>query len=256
MPHGSPDFDRRSNDDSSSAAFEQRLHELLDSRVAPEDDAWMQSQAALADENQQLLSGQQLMLDGLELSEIPELPHNFAERCVALAVGEADSRPAPKHKIPSNGRFNWRFTALAASICVVLALIAAEPLRTWMQPLPGSSADSELPTDEPEDSALPDLGVAKLEDPVAPNEPGANEIGVEEPPSYDDLYELFRELRGRLPEQEPEWVGDIAMGLRPMADSMGGALNALRRNLPPTPKTESGDKPQAWLNHRDSDNVS
>ena len=53
----------------------------------------------------------------------------------------------------------------------------------------------------------------------------------------------------------PQWVDDMATGLRPVADSVGVALNALRRNIPPAPKAEGGEKPQAWLNHSDSSRV-
>jgi hypothetical protein len=44
----------------------------------------------------------------------------------------------------------------------------------------------------------------------------------------------------------PEWVDEVALGLRPVATSIGGAINTLRSTLPPSSKSDDrSEKPQA-----------
>jgi hypothetical protein len=266
-------------------AFEQQMHDLLDDRRVPEDHDGLRSQATLSTEHQQLLSGQQLMLEGLELAELPELPDDFAERCVAAAVAEgavADS-PVGRATVPSNSRrANWRFVVFTA-VCAAAVLIAAVPFWNWLSPTPGQPSIAEGPAevlppveelvdadgnsvpgtpieDELQDSATPDP-----QSPTSPEEPElyANDSLPDgpRPPEdtekpYQDLVEVFRDLRQRLPASNgeenllalrPQWVDDMAGGFRPVADSVGGAFNALRRNIPPSTKGEPSDKPQARL---------
>ena len=268
MPHESPEFDRSTNDDASRESFEQRIHALLDDRRAPEGDAWVQSQSELSQENRQLLVGQQLMLDGLELSEVPELPDDFAERCVAIAtdsVATGSAKLQPPSGEANQHRFStWRVTAYAATICLVFALIAAEPLWTWIQgkPLANAPAFQDDVAAQPDISQIVDGRDADLlPETLVLDEGPALESG----PTPEDLYEMFRDLRERIPSTDgeenllalrPQWVDDMATGLRPVADSVGGALNALRRNLPPTPKADGNEKPQAWLQQAEAARVS
>lgn len=269
MPHESPEFDRPTNDDASRESFEQRIHALLDERRAPEGDAWVQSQSELSQENQQLLLGQQLMLDGLEMSEIPELPHNFAQRCVATAFDEADPRPLAGQTISAKSS-TWRFTAYAATICVLLAFIAAEPFWTWLRGSPLSGPMVENPPSErepdvasPSAPEVPELAVEDIPKPDVDSPLGDEPEELGENPSSEmiALEDLFRDLRERIPPNDGEeklyaLLDDVRTGFRPVTDSVGGALNALRRSLPPTPKAESSDKPQAWLDRANSSRVS
>ena len=272
MPHELPEFDRRSTVETSCAPFEQRVQQLLDERLAPEDDAWVQSQVAHSHENQQLLSGQQLMLDGLEMSEVPELSNNFAERCVAAAMDkstmhDADARPTLTSSGSSRG-WSWRITAYAATICALLAIIAAEPLWSWLRGDPSSepivenpSADTNpavppSPTPEIPNFAADDMPQTSGDSTQGShlNQPGMlaplpESIGLDEQPTIE---ELFHDLRERIPPTEGEerfyaLVEEVRTGLRPVTDSVGGALNALRRNIPPAPKRDDGQEPQAWM---------
>ena len=278
MPHESPDF-------------EARIHELLDDRRAPEEDAWCQSQAALSVDAKQLLVAQQLMLDGLELSEVPDLPADFAQTCVASALSEADTRPAAATATGDPRRQGWQIPALAVGVAIALAL--AIPLYGWLagnDPTNSVAENaSEVESDENDpDSEIPPVEVPNHENSVDESDRIENESievvdGVDNPAASDvaqddaghrdantiepeaiegdyreltyedlDLYAAFRGLRDRIPQTERDEhliaaLDDMATGLRPVADSVGGAINALRRNLPPSPKADEADKPQAWM---------
>ncbi len=271
-------------------AYERRLHRLLDERAAPEEDERLGREADLSAENRELLLGQQLLLDGLELSDAPELPADFAERCVATAISQ-EADPQTESQLPqpidsAAGDRSWRYIGLAV-VCAALLLIAAVPLWSWMTansqpdvavPSPAENAPSEnAPSDgddnEPK-SALslppaPDLadvdnplrtsGVEKVPTPDLP-------LPDNEPQRHADLMELLRELTGKLssPDGEEdllalnlEWVDEVALGLRPVADSVGGAINVLRQNIPPSHKDEQSEDPQAQrLRPRGSANLS
>ena len=263
MPHESPEF-------------ETRLHELLDNRQSPEDDAWVNAQTDLSQEQREFLAGQQLMLDGLEMCDVPALPDDFAEQCVAVAMADKDARPSVKapESSPRLITSTWQFSVALA--CVALVIVAAVPLWSWLtedtQPAPIATnppTENEpvvevTPMPEAPVVAVDEIDRPEVEDESDDTPPVENVAQGEDPiddplsdPQYEDLYEMFRELRNRIPPAEgeenllalrPQWVDDMATGLRPVADSVGGALNAIRRNIPPTPKVDGDEKPQAWVN--------
>ena len=257
-----------------SPEFESRVHELLDSRQAPEDDAWVQSQIALSSENKQLLAGQQLMLDGLEMSEVPELPANFAEQCVAGAMELEDTRPTASKDLSRESY--WRIPAAIAGVALLLAV--AVPFWGWMtsdsDPAPIATnppaeiqpeAEEVPPTPENPIVAVDEIDRPTIDDEPSDSSPPIDSVAESEDQQYEDLYEMFRDLRERIPPTDgdenllalrPQWVDDMATGLRPVADSVGGALNAIRRNLPPSPKVDGDGKPQAWMHQSRSSQVS
>jgi hypothetical protein len=57
-----------------------------------------------------------------------------------------------------------------------------------------------------------------------------------DPRSSRELYAQIAGLGGevlqRFEQPPPEWVNDVADGLKPVADSMSAALHALRKTLP------------------------
>lgn len=252
MPHELPEFERR-------------LHDLLDDRLRPEDDAWLQSQAALSEEHRDLLKGQQVMLDGVELLDTPDLPADFAERCVSLAI-DGDAQPTPPHKVHSQaGR--WSVVGWISVCAAALALVAAVPLWNLMQvepeiratvPNPSESGPSdESPEEQPPSDDIPDSSIANVPTEQLHLDSESNLPGDQREPdavaqrNYDDLirqaFEDWRERDEELFPPRPQWVDDVALGFRPVADSVGGAINVLRRNLPPSPRVEGEEKPQAGL---------
>jgi hypothetical protein len=68
---------------------------------------------------------------------------------------------------------------------------------------------------------------------------------------YDELYKAFLQRFPNAGSQEeilalrPEWVDEVALGFRPVATSLEGAINTLRSTLPPSNKSAREGKPQA-----------
>ena len=258
MPHELPDFERRLND-------------LLDDRQRSEDDAWPQSQAALSEDHRKLLTGQQLMLDGVELLDTPELPADFAQRCVALAMGD-DVHPTPSQDDRTrNGR--WSVVTWVSVCAVLLAFVAAVPLWNLMQGSPEVSSNGstpsefgssiELPEGESPPDEVPDSDLVDVPSETSPSDSETNsqyeelnESNLLAQRDYNDLirqaFEEWRERDEELFSPRPQWMDDVALGFRPVADSVGGAINVLRRNLPPSPRIEGEEKPQAGLQPADA----
>ena len=257
MPHELPEFERR-------------LHDLLDDRQRPEDDAWLQSRAALSEEHRDLLKGQQVMLDGVELLDTPDLPADFAERCVALAMRD-EGQPTLPHEVRTrDGR--WSVISWISVCAAALALLAAVPLWNLMQgegeitvaePNPSEVGPSdESPEEQPPSNDIPDRAIADVPTEQLPSDLETNLPGDQDEPDaiaqrhYDDLirqaFEDWRERDEELFPPRPQWVDDVALGFRPVADSVGGAINVLRRNLPPSPRVEGEEKPQAGLQPADA----
>ncbi len=252
--------------------FEQRLNELLDLRESPEDDGQLGDEALLNEEQHEVLRGQRLMLDGLAACEIPSLSDDFAERVVA----QVRSERAVETKRSAGSPRILPFVLTAA--CAVLLLVAAIPLWSWLNS-PNDTIDvagSNPPTAAPEVNGLgdapqpPDSVVAdNKNDNVTPadNEDAPILVAPRKPTSdeqiarrYSEMYRIISELSGQpegaaepdLLAMRPQWVDEMALGLKPVAASVGGAINVLRRNLPPSEKSDPAEKPQA-RNYADAD---
>lgn len=252
--------------------FEQRLNELLDLRASPEDDAQLGDDTLLDDEQREVMRAQRLMVDGLVAGEIPSLSDDFAERVVA----QVRSERAVETK-RSAGSLRISLVVLTAA-CAALLLVAAIPLWSWLSSPsdvidvagpnpPTASPDVNVPSDAAQrpDSNIADNSNDNVTPPdnedspilVVPYRPATDEQIARR---YREMYRIISELSGQpegaaepdLLAMRPQWVDEMASGLKPVATSVGGAINVLRRNLPPSEKSDPAEKPQAH-NYADAD---
>jgi hypothetical protein len=177
-----------------------RLNELLDERASPETDRELLDHAEDCPDCAQLLAGHEMLLRGREWFE-PTIGADFSVR-VAVAIGG------------QNQRSHWRrwvgsFMAIAAGLLMAVGILH---MLTSLGGDQGSRGDRVV-----NDPRL--LGPIK-----AGTRPGEQ--------IYPQIVALSDEVRQRLEQPPPEWVNDVADGLKPVADSMSAALHALRKTLP------------------------
>ena len=206
--------------------FETLWNEALDERRAPEDDAQLMAHAAECRQCAELLTTADALFIGLEGRAAVEPPADLAERVLADF-----NRPASRFGRPA---LAVALLAMAASIAVVVALSwQALPLGPPKE-LPGVGpgiAVTKLPV-ESDDAYASGLH----ESPAQPIEPPLDAL-----PNLNAEYlaalrqtgtamALFPgEVRRVTFSEEP---GIVADHIRPLAQPMTAALNALRRTLP------------------------
>jgi hypothetical protein len=231
-------------------AFEQRMHDLLDRRMRPEEDDELRAQAEASDQCRELLIGQQRLFEGLAVADVPELPANFAQRSVAVAW---DSHPgrAPRQGVAAQGR---RFAGWIAAACAVALIVAAYPVWSWLNQPQGGVVNAPVGQNRqtPHDENSPPARGLEVANHLSPqsNPSPTNNAADNSSDRYQDIYQALMELRQQegLLTTRPQWVDEVALGFKPVATSMGEALNMLRRNLPPSgenSKPETPEKPQA-----------
>ena len=237
-------------------AFECRMHDWLDRRLDPQADDSLRAQAAIDSDKARTLKGQELMLFGLELSEAPAISPGFAQRC----IGELQPLPARQGTLSRKSKQSvWAFASVVAGL-----LLLAIPIGQWLYSQPAGASVAVV-----ESGAQPDAATSNEEVLINPTRAVA---GVRTKPTrtanaeetataqnvkteeqlYEELYAAFKDLRSRATDGDedllalrPQWMDDMAGGLRPVADSVGGAINTLRRNIPPSSKGDMDEKPQA-----------
>lgn len=229
------------------AKFDTLMHEVLDRRVRPEESAELRALAEDSPACRELLAAQQRLFEGLEADEIPELSAGFAERVVAQVVA---AQPVAERVVAKKWRSAW-VLELAAVAAVALVVIAGS---SYFSP---AANDSPIVAELPQESIeqpRPDVPApqpdAVVYDDIAPPTPNA-----EANQRYDEIYHAILERLPNRSEQDellarrPQWVDEVALGLRPVAASFGGAINTLRSTLPASGKSEQPEKPQAGLFH-------
>jgi hypothetical protein len=165
------------------------------------------------------------------------------------------------------GRKSWLYelAAVAAAAALVIAGWASfeRSNHTAANSKPVSSSAPEgvavvpqSPTnrdDEPDDIEVSpgDIDSALVVDETPHEDPPhspADELGEPRSPGsgYDEFYRELLERVSDSTKARPQWVDEVALGLRPVATSLGGALNTLRSTLPPSTKADA-DEPQAGV---------
>ncbi|HEY2148833.1 MAG TPA: hypothetical protein VGH32_12910 [Pirellulales bacterium] len=180
--------------------FEMRLNELLDERASPEADRELLDHAQDCSPCAQLLAGHELIFNGLERFE-PSVPLDFSVRVAAQF--------ADRSRRSWRGRWIGSVTALAAGLLLAIGILHM---------LNSPAGDRGLPGDR------------VVTDPAV-----FGSTKVDSRPSrevYAQIIDFGDEMRQRIGQQRPEWVAEVADGLKPVADSMSAALHALRRTLP------------------------
>jgi hypothetical protein len=178
--------------------FEMRLNHLLDDRRDPDSDLELAEHARECPCCAELLFGHEMLLRGVEMRMLdePTAGRDLAVR-VAAEVAGGSRRSSWRH-------WSWTIPTVAASLLLAFAV--------WHRV--GGIDDSARPNDR---------SITKDGIPTAP--PITSHRG----PSYDGIYRRTAEWTQEL--RPPEWVEQMADGLKPVADSMSAALHGLRRTL-------------------------
>ncbi len=214
--------------------FEARLNDVLDARQSPEQDLELQRHAHQCTACQAQLHALTCLLDGLELSEDPPLPDDFAWRIVEQAC--QNRRP-----------FRPRAVQLAALAIAATLLLATLPFG-WVVfgPSPqitGSARQIDAPPSDAVASAKPPE--TSIED------PDDSQSGWLVPSS--SILELYpAEARQRHREQ----VTQLADDLRPIATPFNAAMAAIRRTIPQRSSSSKGQPRASLQPHRSTQNIS
>ncbi len=252
--------------------FERRLHQVLDRREAPEDDAQLHRHAQQCAACREMWLAQQVLLESLPRCELP-IPEGFAASVVRAAMREAPTvevnRSAPSlAKQPSRatafpGSLRWVAWGAAAAILVALAPLV---LQTGSSPEPAvitetSPSASNLSWESTPSEPSPEVGhdLARHQHPAdssTPNVVTSPAPGLEVTP--EERYALMMEqLRMHLPElsnrlglTDPTVQGAAAVSqltdrLRtPLSASLESTLNVLRTAV--LFSEQDPTKPQAY----------
>ena len=222
-------------------AFETRLNQLLDRRERPEVDDYLLAHAQRCEACRELLAVQELLFDGLELLERPEVSGRFAQRVVTSAASSrrSSARSAPR----------WLVVAASLAAIAIVAVFAGPRLF--------SRGDSKVagPTKPAKSSSglrgasalvspgrVPGKGEKRFDQKTAPTAPGASEL------AHQDYRRMLEQFPNRLPEVQRdalESVEQIPGGLKPIATSFGVAVGLIRNTLPRGKDESPPPKPQA-----------
>lgn len=207
--------------------FETLWNEALDVRRAPEDDAQLMAHAAECRKCAELLTIADALFIGLEARAAVEPPVDLAQRVLADF-----NRPASRFTQPA---LAIALLAMAASIAVAVGLSwQVLPIDDPAQGVPGAAPEvavnnSPVKSDDPYDRG-PSESPAKQLEPVLDSLPGLNADYLAVLRQTGTAVALFPgQVRRVTLSEEP---GIVADHLRPVAQPMTAALNALRRTLP------------------------
>ena len=196
--------------------FEQRVHQLLDERQPVHADRSVAEHAGACPRCQSLLDAYQDLWDGLDLLDPPPLDAEFATRVVVAVPLARPPRQVPRW-LP------WAAMAIAASL-LVLATAA-----WWQRHFETAPPPDSVPTSSQPGLAVHRLGPdggASREDKLAPSAPVTESIRTQ------PLEAIFQHLAGQLSAEHIGAVDGLAMGLRPIRESLTTAFDVLRTAIP------------------------
>lgn len=245
--------------------FENRLNELLDDRLSPQNDATLIAHAAGCADCREVLAAHESLFRGLAVlnhrTVAPELGKQVLREFTAPAVAAgAQVTSLPPLPLPTKRR--W-FPLLATAAAVLLAVGLSiwivnrnRNARLAVQPAP-RGGHGNLAIIKPGNRTTPaQLSPAPL---VAP--PQA--IAVQPAPSAEES-EAYRQAMASLASQwstnaqYPQWphvetinVEQYAPGIRPIRESFEVAIDALWRTIPAGRKDPRPTPPQAVQPHGD-----
>ena len=206
--------------------FARRLNLVLDERQRPDDDDMLQAHASDCSDCQQLLLGQSRLMELLG-REVASLPSDFSRRTVAAA------------SVPS--RVSARTTRILAAVLATAAtlLIVASPVARRLSRGPISLEQRpSVPTirtkgDHSRRRAIPTIAALQPElRKIDRKVPAAPAVVRSEPEEFRRLIRDFWRNLPEVPDSQLEPIDRLAGGFRPLASTLGAALDALRRSLP------------------------
>jgi len=201
--------------------FEVLWNAALDERRAPEEDSTLMEHAAVCPGCAGLLSGAELLLQGLDARQEVSPPADFAAGVIA-------AMKRPPARFSKQTRLIAAF-ALAAAILVVvgLALLSPDPTSA---PTPGTNPDFAQTNTAEQEQFLLDLETAEQLAPMLTSLPGLNDNYLAMLRETGTAVALFPEqLRRASKTDEP---GVMSNRIRPVTQPFTAALDALRQTLP------------------------
>jgi hypothetical protein len=193
--------------------FETRLNDLLDERRQPRLDVQLSRHTRQCDQCEGLLRSFEAVFEGLQSLPPLEIESELGQRVVA------DFRPTVAMRLQRRENLRgWsRWLMVAAAM-----LMAAVP--AWF--VGRMSSDSR-------DGDPPAPTIAKDVEPITPS---GSMLAV----SYN--YQKWAQIAAPIANRPLEVAGDVADGLKPVANSMSAALDALRRTIPRGSDTRSSSR--------------
>jgi len=189
--------------------FEMRLNELLDERLPPESDPVLESHAVDCPQCGDLLSAHEALLDAAEGLARSPLRSDLAVRVAADLVQPTG---------PRLGSWTWGLVATAAAVMISLGLwrwhAGANPALL--------AGNNEL--------------VGPTRNATVPSAPGALS-GLQQTDPRLWISQSTQQVTTDLGARDWTRVEQMADGLKPVADSMSAAWEALRRTWPHVERT-------------------
>lgn len=228
--------------------FERRWQELLDGRQTPREDAELNAHALVCERCRDMLLIAQVLCDDRSERQ-PSAAPDFADRVVAAwrtaaLTDSATSCATPRaHAVeirPTRTSRRWTQSWLVTSAAALLILASSALLYRLSGSLTAPA--------EPLASNAPLQQQQQQQDSTQMGRPAGTRPSDLDAPVGEQLVayqELLDSLSTRFPTLPLESVDDITGSLRPVADSVGRALDALRRTLPLRDRSAPHDKPQA-----------
>jgi hypothetical protein len=203
--------------------FESRLQTVLDERGQAELAPALALHAEQCTDCATLLSGYEVLWEGLAALPLPEPRADLAVR----VLGELRVvRPAR--------RYSWRLSGAVLAVAAAL-LVAVLPLvrpgNDTVQVMPATTAESQplvaQRSTAPTGYTLP---INLRQQPMA-------DVAKETGQSLAVAVLALPGVRSGSPESRPEWMLQVTDGLQPVTHSMAGALNVLLRAIPSVDST-------------------
>lgn len=226
--------------------FEELWNATLDARQAPEENAELAAHAAQCRECAEMLSATDLLWQGLETREEPALPEDFAENVLA-----AFNRPAPLFS---------RQVRLMAALAVAAAILISVGIYVQSKPAGGPALPGEGTELANDDTIQQDQLIFDPHDvdelaPMLTSIPGLSEDYLAMFRQTGTAVALFPDQFRRVTDANES--GMVVDRIRPVAQPVTAAFNALRKTLPGStvevPGTPEDAKSSLLLNPLESD---
>ncbi len=242
--------------------FEERLNELLDDRLAPQDDATLVAHANSCGDCREVLAAHESLFRGLAVLN----HHTVSPDLGKQVLRELNAPIAAIPPLPPAPRRNW-FPVLATAAAILLAV----GVSVWIVNRNRNSRIAIQPAPRGDRGNLAIIKPGRIHKPqeasqpaplVVPQEPKI--VGVQPaPPSLDPMpsaeeSEAYKQAMVSLASQwstnaqNPQWphvetlnVEQYAPGIRPIRESFEVALDALLRTIPSGKKETRPTPPQA-----------
>ena len=223
--------------------FEDRMNEVLDQRLAPEQDDLLLRHVGDCLSCRRMLAGQSALFAGLELLETPQPSSQFA---AAVLVQAGEIPVAAAEDVQRHGKTKWLgiisgLVSLAAVVVVAVFIGLSgrqNPLRpAATKPAPPESAPKSV-----------DIAKGSLPKPAIPPNaiakavvPPSTEFPAPEREEYQGYKDAINSLTAQLPSavEKIDEVQQATPAIRPLRASFSMAIGTLQRTIPNRAKRDT-----------------